>query len=453
MVQTVNRWNNRDISLYGRIILCKTFLLSQINYVVQSLSLPEHVLNEIDNVFFKFIWKKRGSNKRVIEKIKRKFLCLDVKQGGLKMISIKDQQKIYHIKWIAKVAKENDSSIANLANIFLKNLRGVNYIIKSVLLYPREIFNRAVGNTFWKNAACSWSVLHYHLSENIQSAQNFLLQPLFLNSNFQYKKSPLIFPLWIKNKVLFICDIINQKVIKSRNDFVSTLGNYAMLTFEHNALINALPAKWVPELHKINNQDVTYAQTKKWEFSVTEKNILDMKNGEIRKSLLNNDHFTKHNENLWKRKLEVDITEHYDIAVNATKESRLRLLHFKILHNIYPTNILLSKMKIKPSALCENCQVSDYIEHFFYECDLTQFFWNQVNNFIRTKFNVDISLNKKNILMGLSYNEFPTLKRTTSDLINSIILIGKLCISKFRYGKIKNLPLIFEIEYSLRYNL
>ena len=35
----------------------------------------------------------QGSKKRVFEKIKRKVLCLDVNQGGLKMISIKDQQK------------------------------------------------------------------------------------------------------------------------------------------------------------------------------------------------------------------------------------------------------------------------------------------------------------------------------------------------------------------------
>ena len=453
MMQIVNRWNKREISLYGRIILCKTFLLSQINYVMQSLSLPEQVLNEIDSIFFRFIWHKRGSKKRVFEKIKRKVLCLEVKQGGLKMISVKDQQNIYNIKWISKIVKQSDSQTAYLANLFFKNLGGVRYITKSALLKPGNILERAVGNLFWRNAACSWSVFHYHLRENFLSKQHILLQPLFINSNIQYKNSPLIFPFWIKNNVLFICDILNQRAVKTRNEFVSSLGNYAMLTFEHNALINALPAKWVAELHKINNRDIAYAQTKKWEFSDTENNILNMKNCEIRKSILKANNFTKHNESLWKRKLEVDITEYYDVAVNSTKESRLRLLHFKILHNIYPTNILLSKMKIKPSELCETCQVSDYIEHFFYECSLIQNFWKQVINFIRTKINFEISLNKNNILMGLSYREFPNYKRVTLDIINSIILIGKLCISKFRYGKIKNLYLIFEIEYSLRYNL
>ena len=431
MIQIVNRWNKREISLYGRIILCKTFLLSQINYVIQSLSLPEEVLNEIDSIFFKFIWQKRGTKKRVFEKIKRKFLCLDVKNGGLKMISIKDQQKIYNIKWLSKVAKEKGSPIACLANIFLKNLGGINYVIKSALLHPGEIFERAVENWFWKNAASSWSVLHFHIRENSSSAQNILLQPLFLNSFVKYKNSPLIFPHWIQNNVLFVCDIVKNCSLKSRNDLVSMFGNYAMLVFEHNALINAFPAKWILEFSLISNEDVTCAISKKWTMNDDEQKILDMKNCEIRRSILNTCQFTKHNESFWARKIEADIIKHYDIAINSTKESRLRLLHFKILHNIYPTNILLSKMKVKPSNLCEACQVPDYIEHFFYECSLIQHFWQQVNIFIRTKVNVNFNLDKKNILIGLAYNDFPNIKRATLNLINSIILIGKLCTGCF----------------------
>ena len=211
MKQIVNSWNKRDISLYGRIILCKKFLLSQINYAIQSLSLPDQVLSEIDSIFYRFIWQKPGSNKRVIEKIKRKVLCLEVKQGGLKMISIKDQQNIYNIKWISRIAKENDSPIANLANVFLKNLGGVHYIIKSTLLHPGDILSKAVRNVFWKNEVCAWTILHHHLGDNISSTEHILLHPIFLDSNVQYKNSPLIFRMWIKNNVLFICDILKKK--------------------------------------------------------------------------------------------------------------------------------------------------------------------------------------------------------------------------------------------------
>ena len=177
----------REISLNGRIILLfKTFLLSQINYVIQSLALPEQVLTEIDSIFIKFIWQKRGSNKRVFEKIKRKVLCLDIKEGGLKIISVKDQQKVYNIKWISRVVKENDSPTAYFAYLFFENLRWINYITKSSLLKPEEIFDKDVKNWFWKNAACSWSSLHHSLRGDPISVQSInLSQPFFSNSSIQ----------------------------------------------------------------------------------------------------------------------------------------------------------------------------------------------------------------------------------------------------------------------------
>ena len=61
MTRTVNKWKSRDISIYGKIILCKTFLLSKVNYAMQSFVLPDHVLNEIDRIMFKLIWRKRLS--------------------------------------------------------------------------------------------------------------------------------------------------------------------------------------------------------------------------------------------------------------------------------------------------------------------------------------------------------------------------------------------------------
>ena len=40
-------------------------------------------------------------------------------------------------------------------------------------------------------------------------------------------------------------------------------------------------------------------------------------------------------------------------------------VHWKLLHNIYPTNNLLFKMGVKDSIRCSYCADNDYIEHFF----------------------------------------------------------------------------------------
>ena len=46
--------------------------------------------------------------------------------------------------------------------------------------------------------------------------------------------------------------------------------------------------------------------------------------------------------NFSKQKMNVNIEDDFGIAHENTKESRLRLLHFKFIYNIYPTNILLN---------------------------------------------------------------------------------------------------------------
>ena len=60
----MKRWQSHEPSLYGKVIICKTFLLSKISFILQSQSLPENVLTEIDTLFFKFIWQTKNSHRK-----------------------------------------------------------------------------------------------------------------------------------------------------------------------------------------------------------------------------------------------------------------------------------------------------------------------------------------------------------------------------------------------------
>ena len=178
-----------------------------------------------------------------------------------------------------------------------------------------------------------------------------------------------------------------------------------------------------------------------------------MDNRELRNTLLSFKDPTKCNEVFWKNNLNFDISDHYDIAKKSTTESRLRLLHFKIMHNIYPTYVLLHKMKIKTSPLCPSCQVPDFIEHFFFDCVQINWFWQFIVTYIQVKINKKVILSRKNILIGSTYSDHTELTNKEIDFINCIVLLGKLCINKFKYGSLKNLTLIFEYEVAFRQNI
>ena len=59
--------------------------------------------------------------------------------------------------------------------------------------------------------------------------------------------------------------------------------------------------------------------------------------------------------------------QQWTLAKKCTKESRVQLLHWKILHNTYPAGIP-HKMGIRSSNKCQFCDEIDYLEHFFWYC-------------------------------------------------------------------------------------
>ena len=136
-------------------------------------------------------------------------------------------------------------------------------------------------------------------------------------------------------------------------------------------------------------------------------------------------------EGFWKRKLNFEVTPQVWLSASlATKETRLRLLHWKIIHNIFPTNILLCKMKVKENNKCSYCtDIVDVIEHFYYECPLVLNFWQRVQTYIQSKVNIKVNIDALVALFGLFDLN---VGKTKLAKINHILLIARMCISIYK---------------------
>ena len=75
---------------------------------MQALVVPENDLIEINRLLFRFLWRKKDSNRRAFEKVKRSVLCTDVESGGLNMIDLKDMQAAFLLQWVLQVCKANN---------------------------------------------------------------------------------------------------------------------------------------------------------------------------------------------------------------------------------------------------------------------------------------------------------------------------------------------------------
>jgi hypothetical protein len=434
----IKQWERRNPSLLGKVTIIKTLLLSQLSHILQVLALPTKVLNTINTIIYRFLWKKKYNNKRAFEKIKRGVLSLDIPDGGLKMINIENQQNTFLIKWASRLVKNPDAGWAVLAKSLLLPFRNLDCAFNASCK-PNEIQHiNDIKSEFWKRVVQATTLL-----EKPKEPVN--TQPLWNNCNIQFKNKPLFFITWSKVGINFLQDVCNQNGLLTFEQIQQKVGTSGKLILEFNAIRNAIPADWIDAV----KEDPTRINPPT-EIHTDSGNVSSLPNKTIRQMLdirQNQEICATH---FWKRKLDVDITDYFGLAKACTKETRLRLLHFKLLHNIYPTNILLHKMGVRPTRNCDQCNEVDYIEHAFFFCPKIQTFWLNVKQLIFIKHNVRLDLNILTALFGVV-----SLNHTTTpnelNVINHILLIAKMCISKYKFGDCKNLDLLFETETRYRH--
>ena len=75
--KTLNNWQRRNLTLYGRINIVKTLALSKLIYCASVLTVPDRCIKEINKLIFNFIWAGKPP------KIKRNTIIGENKNGGL----------------------------------------------------------------------------------------------------------------------------------------------------------------------------------------------------------------------------------------------------------------------------------------------------------------------------------------------------------------------------------
>ena len=116
----------------------------------------------------------------------------------------------------------------------------------------------------------------------------------------------------------------------SWDDIKNKIPRYPDLLIEYVALIKAIPKDWINLLRNtlLNNDSsshVIYIH-----YLDTSLQDLGVSNKKLRQSIVSMTATEICGRNFWKNKFGSDISGLYGMAKNATCESRLRLLHFKL---------------------------------------------------------------------------------------------------------------------------
>ena len=120
--RTLSAGSKRDLSLIAKNFILKTFALSKVNHLIESIGLPNTVLKHLNTMFFRFPWEKRYNNKRAFEKIKRKVIYNPIEKGGLKILNIEAIQSAAYLHWAEKLLTGVEQDWKILAKAAYKNV-------------------------------------------------------------------------------------------------------------------------------------------------------------------------------------------------------------------------------------------------------------------------------------------------------------------------------------------
>ena len=81
-------WSRRGLSTLGKILIAKTYGISQIIFLMQSLMLNVKMYKEINAMLYKFIWNRHFNAAKAPERIKREIVNKPINLGGLGMLDV-----------------------------------------------------------------------------------------------------------------------------------------------------------------------------------------------------------------------------------------------------------------------------------------------------------------------------------------------------------------------------
>ena len=210
-----------------------------------------------------------------------------------------------------------------------------------------------VKNQFWKKVLITW------LDNNVHEMLLLKLDDMIFNNKLIKYKNIIFSEKSIRCGMKTLKDFMPSGEIITLYKFKSQYGNGADAVLVYNTIFNALNS--IPKTVLINNEESdisAFMFCNRKVGTIGRKNILDIIKKDQRPYV----------EKFWSKKFNDFDNNTWMLAYRATTETKLQILQWKILQNIYPTAIYLKKIGIKETDGCSFCQCRETLEHFFIDC-------------------------------------------------------------------------------------
>jgi len=139
--RTLNEWNTRDLSILGRALVVKSQAIGQLQYMANSICIPNKIIKELKKVIYKFIWKG-------VDKIKRENAAKPIKEGGINLPMLDNVVAAAAVQWIRKRKCQPERPWAKFMDKDFKKIGGYSGFNSTRLEKDNKEENMAAFNIY-----------------------------------------------------------------------------------------------------------------------------------------------------------------------------------------------------------------------------------------------------------------------------------------------------------------
>jgi len=409
IIDCLKIWQQRNLSLIGRIHILKSLAGSQLVYNWSTIPNPtEMFFKEVEKTMYNFLWNSST------ERIKRNYMIGKYEEGGLKMLDIRSQSEALKLKWIGLLKEIVDIDRNDVWRNWVKiNIPKVDITyflrcnispndVKQVLKFDK--------NSFWLEVFTKWFKLTYN--NYPMSREEVYGQTLWYNSLIKIDNKMIFQRKWYDHGIKFLSDLIKEGTLLTPEE-LSSKYDLKINFLELLSISKAIPKDWKNQF-VVNNVDKCeyLVDTTSFTCKALYDNIVNRKV-----------EYPECYVRYWETVLEVEIDEwdwfaSYTDCIKWTCSTKLRSFFFQLRNLDIMSNVKLCHMKKITDPNCEWCSNGRQdIVHLFWNCPIINKIWADISNWISSRINCKLEIKKELIfLYDIEAGNF-------TNIINLMVLI------------------------------
>ncbi len=409
MEKQLIRWLQRPLSIEGKILIVKTFGLSQLIYVMQMCEIREAELIDIERTIFKFLWNKKWVGNQAPDRIKRATLKLPYDKGGLQAPDIKDMDKALKTRQFVRAMKAKHP--VNLIQKFQLERIGYDdyhkieyakFCQKDIVIKVYQLTCNKLTDYFRSHC----SVLPLPNPESRIDVINVIASTDVLEYLMRNKELLIInrFATLANLGIISYKQLYNESIYP-RSDEFGELARYIMQFF---------PNSWstAMALGIEINSEITYSdEFPSQQLRLCSHEFITVKS--IKKTFKEGEVTPTHPYTLAEKFQLTEINNSVNPFVNIRKfihAPRDKFFKYRILQGDVFCKARMFKFKLVDSQFCDFCanQEVETIKHMLWDCPRAQYIWSYLRQLTNQVFNLDY-ITYESVIVG-SENSIPLIE-------------------------------------------